>query len=127
MTAFFYFWVRSFANMLSCHFKLPLMPEKYIVPAGVRIDHVHLKVTDLQRSIRFYCDLLGFEITTMYGSDAAFLSAGGYHHHIGLNTWYSINGVPSPLTSAGLFHTAIRYPERRQLAEMYSGLSSVRM
>ena len=92
---------------------------KYIIPAQTRIGHVHLKVSNLQRSIDFYCGLLGFEVTTMYGTDAAFISAGGYHHHIGLNTWYSKNGAPAPVSSAGLFHTAILYPTRRDLAVIY--------
>src|SRR3546814_1294645 len=92
------------------------MEQDYIVPAGTRIGHVHLKVADLKRSLAFYCDLLGFEITTWYGEDAAFISAGGYHHHIGLNTWYSKNADPAPVHAAGLFHTAIVYPERKDLA-----------
>lgn len=89
----------------------------YTIPAGTRIGHVHLKVTDLQRALDFYCNLLGFEVTTLYGDQAAFISAGGYHHHIGLNTWYSKGGKPAPLNSAGLFHTAILFPERKDLAK----------
>ena len=88
----------------------------YSIPAKTRIGHVHLKVTNLQRSLDFYCDLLGFELMMTYGTDAAFISAGSYHHHIGLNTWYSKNGPPAPQHSAGLFHTAILYPERKDLA-----------
>ncbi len=88
----------------------------YIVPSGTRIGHVHLKVADIPRSLKFYHDLLGFEIITQYGTDAVFISAGGYHHHIGLNTWYSKNAPPAPQHSAGLFHTAILYPTRRDLA-----------
>lgn len=88
----------------------------YVVPAQTRIGHVHLKVSDLQRSLDFYCGLLGFELITMYGDQAAFISAGGYHHHIGLNTWYSKGAPPAPQRSAGLFHTAILYPTRRDLA-----------
>lgn len=88
----------------------------YNIPEGARIGHVHLKVADLQRSLRFYRDLLGFELQQYYGDSAAFISAGGYHHHIGLNTWYSKNGPPSPRQSAGLFHTAIVYPSRKDLA-----------
>jgi catechol 2,3-dioxygenase len=88
----------------------------YIIPAGTRIGHVHLKVSDLQRALDFYCGLLGFELQQMYGSQAAFISAGGYHHHIGLNTWYSKGAGPAPVRSAGLFHTAILYPERKDLA-----------
>ncbi|RYD88908.1 MAG: glyoxalase, partial [Sphingobacteriales bacterium] len=86
------------------------MASSYKIPSQTRIGHVHLKVSDLQRSIDFYCGLLGFEIMTMYGKDAAFISAGGYHHHIGLNTWYSKGGGPAPVNTAGLFHTAILYP-----------------
>ena len=92
------------------------MTSGYTVPAGTRIGHVHLKVADLQRAMKFYCDLLGFELITMYGDQAAFISAGGYHHHIGLNTWYSKDGPPAPKNSAGLFHTAILYPTRKDLA-----------
>lgn len=88
----------------------------YKIPAGTRIGHVHLKVADLQRSLDFYCGMLGFELTTTYGEDAAFISAGGYHHHIGLNTWFSKDGPPAAKNSAGLFHTAILYPTRKELA-----------
>src|SRR5437868_12050796 len=82
-----------------------------------RIGHVHLKVADLDRAIRFYRDVLGFELTQRYGNDAAFLSAGGYHHHIGLNTWESKGGSPPPAGTTGLYHVAIRYPDRRTLAQ----------
>lgn len=95
------------------------MQEKntaYTIPAQTRIGHVHLKVADLDRSLAFYCDLLGFELITTYGTDAAFISAGGYHHHIGLNTWFSKNGPPAAKNHAGLFHTAIVYPTRKDLA-----------
>jgi catechol 2,3-dioxygenase len=88
----------------------------YTIPAGTRIGHVHLKVADLERSLQFYRDLLGFELQQYYGDSAAFISAGGYHHHIGLNTWYSKNAGPAPVRAAGLFHTAIVYPERKDLA-----------
>ncbi len=88
----------------------------YIIPPAARIGHVHLKVADLERSLKFYRDLLGFEVQQFYGDNAAFISAGGYHHHIGLNTWYSKNGPPAPLHTAGLFHTAILYPTRKDLA-----------
>ncbi|MGN6533948.1 MAG: VOC family protein [Ginsengibacter sp.] len=98
------------------------MEAKYIIPAQARIGHVHLKVSNLKRSLEFYCDLLGFELTTMYGNDAAFVSAGGYHHHIGLNTWFSKNGPPAPKNSAGLFHTAILYPARKDLAVIFQRL-----
>lgn len=88
----------------------------YTVPAGTRIGHVHLKVADLERALKFYRDLLGFEVQQFYGDSAVFISAGGYHHHIGLNTWHSKNAPPAPVRSAGLFHTAILYPERKDLA-----------
>ena len=88
-----------------------------LVSAGTRIGHVHLKVADIERALGFYRDVLGFEVTQWYGEDAVFLSAGGYHHHIGLNTWMSRNADPAPPHSAGLFHLAILYPERRDLAQ----------
>ena len=88
----------------------------YIIPAQTRIGHVHLKVADLDRALGFYRDLLGFSLVTKYGNEAAFISAGGYHHHIGLNTWYSKDAPPAPMRAAGLFHTAILYPTRRDLA-----------
>lgn len=94
----------------------------YIIPAQTRIGHVHLKVSDLNRALAFYRDLLGFSLVTMYGKEAAFISAGGYHHHIGLNTWYSKGGPPAPVRSAGLFHTAILYPTRKDLAVAYKRL-----
>lgn len=83
----------------------------------VRIGHVHLKVADLERALRFYRDVLGFELTQRYGNAAAFLSAGGYHHHIGLNTWESAGGKPPPSGSTGLYHLAIAYPTRAELAD----------
>ncbi len=85
-------------------------------PAGTDIGHVHLKVADLQRAIAFYRDVLGFEVTTTIADSAAFLSAGGYHHHIGLNTWESKGGTPAPAGHTGLYHVAIRYPDRKALA-----------
>src|SRR6267154_1636159 len=88
----------------------------YTIPAETRIGHVHLKVADIDRALTFYKDLLGFEITQYYGESAAFLSAGGYHHHIGLNTWHSKNAGPAPVKAAGLYHTAIAYPGRKDLA-----------
>ena len=88
----------------------------YTVPSGTRIGHVHLKVSDLDKALAFYQGLLGFEITQRYGTQAVFISAGGYHHHIGLNTWYSKNAPPAPQRACGLFHTAILYPTRRDLA-----------
>ncbi len=81
-----------------------------------RIGHVHLKVADLERSLEFYRDILGFEVTQRYGDGAVFLSAGGYHHHIGLNTWESLGAPPPPRRSTGLYHTAILYPNRQELA-----------
>lgn len=94
----------------------------FTAPSGpldpqVRIGHVHLKVADLERAIGFYCGVLGFEITQRYGTQAAFVSAGGYHHHIGLNTWESLGGSPPPPGTTGLYHTAILYPTRRALAD----------
>ena len=88
----------------------------YKIPAQTRIGHVHLKVADLERALAFYRDILGFEAMQYYGDSAVFISAGGYHHHIGLNTWYSKNGSPPPPQSTGLFHTAILYPTRKDLA-----------
>jgi catechol 2,3-dioxygenase len=96
--------------------------DNYIVPASARIGHVHLKVSDLDRALSFYRDVLGFSITTRYGSQAVFLSAGGYHHHIGLNTWYSKNMGPAPQRAAGLFHTAFLYEHRIDLANIYKRL-----
>lgn len=93
--------------------------ENYKIPAQTRIGHVHLKVSDLQRSLQFYCDLLGFEVTQMYGGQAAFISAGGYHHHIGLNTWHSKGFPPASVNGVGLYHTAILYPTRRDLALIF--------
>ena len=88
-----------------------------VISAGTRIGHVHLKVANIERALGFYRDTLGFEVTQWYGDDAVFLSAGGYHHHIGLNTWMSRNADPAPAHSAGLFHLAILYPSRRDLAQ----------
>jgi catechol 2,3-dioxygenase len=90
--------------------------DTYKIPAETRIGHVHLKVTDLQRALDFYCGVLGFELMMMYGDQAAFISAGGYHHHIGLNTWHSKGMGPAPVRAAGLYHTAILFPERKDLA-----------
>ena len=93
-----------------------------VVSPGTRIGHVHLKVGNIERSLGFYRDILGFEITQWYGEDAVFLSAGGYHHHIGLNTWAGRNVPPAPRNTAGLFHLAILYPERKDLAQAFRWL-----
>jgi catechol 2,3-dioxygenase len=87
------------------------------VDPGVRIGHVHLKVADLDRALEFYCGVLGFELQQRFGSQAAFISAGGYHHHIGLNTWESAGGSPPPPGATGLYHVAILYPTRALLAD----------
>src|SRR5262245_27619297 len=87
------------------------------IPEGTKIGHVHLKVADLDRALKFYCDVLGFELMQKYGTQAAFVSAGGYHHHIGLNTWESEGGSPPPPGSTGLYHLAILYPRRADLAD----------
>jgi catechol 2,3-dioxygenase len=100
--------------------------EPYTIPAATRIGHIHLKVSDIQQSLDFYCGLLGFELVMMYGKDAAFISAGGYHHHIGLNTWQSKGGRPSPKNAAGLFHTAILFPTRKDLAIIFKRLSEAK-
>ena len=92
------------------------METSYKIPAQTRIGHVHLKVADLNRALAFYRDLLGFELITTYGDQAAFISAGGYHHHIGLNTWHSEGAQPASRQGVGLYHTAILYPTRKDLA-----------
>jgi catechol 2,3-dioxygenase len=91
--------------------------EAVPINAGVRIGHVHLKVADLERALGFYIGVLGFELTQRLGSQAAFVSAGGYHHHIALNTWESLGGSPPPPGSTGLYHVAILYPTRKALAD----------
>jgi len=91
-------------------FSAPIHPQ-------VRIGHVHLKVADLERALKFYCGVLGFELQQRFGSQAAFISAGGYHHHIGLNTWESAGGSPPPPGTTGLYHVAILYPTRATLAD----------
>ncbi len=98
------------------------MTEDYTIPAQTRIGHIHLKVSDLPRALAFYCDLLGFEVISKYGNQAAFISAGGYHHHIGLNTWYSKGAPPASVNGVGLFHTAIVYPTRKDLAAIFDRL-----
>jgi catechol 2,3-dioxygenase len=93
------------------------MPDNPPITAGARIGHVHLKVADLDRALSFYCGVLGFQMTQRLSSGAAFIAAGGYHHHIGLNTWESKGGHPPPPGTTGLFHTAILYPTRPALAD----------
>jgi catechol 2,3-dioxygenase len=99
---------------------------EYKIPPNTRIGHVHLKVTDLDRALRFYRALLGFEVQQYYGDNAVFISAGGYHHHIGLNTWHSRNAGPAPVRAAGLYHTAILYPERKDLAQVLKRLVDIK-
>lgn len=92
-------------------------PTQRSIHPGVRIGHIHLKVADLDRALAFYCGVLGFELKQRYGTQAAFVAAGDYHHHIGLNTWHSRNGPPPQPGATGLFHLAILYPTRRELAD----------
>jgi catechol 2,3-dioxygenase len=94
-----------------------ILPPTGPIDAGARIGHVHLKVADLERALAFYNGVLGFQLTQRYGSQAAFVSAGGYHHHIGLNTWESLGGSPPPPGTTGLYHTAVLYPTRAALAD----------
>lgn len=96
--------------------------DKFKLPEKTTIGHVHLKVSNVEKALEFYCQLLGFELITTYGDDAAFISAGGYHHHIGLNTWYSKNGGRPDPSAVGLFHAAILLPERKDLAIMIKRL-----
>ena len=98
-----------------------------MIDAGVRIGHVHLKVADLERSLAFYCGVLGFELMQRSGEEAAFISAGGYHHHIGLNTWESLGGSPPPPDCTGLFHLAILYPTRAALAAALRRLTEAKI
>lgn len=98
--------------------------KPYRIPPQTRIGHVHLKVADLDRALEFYHGLLGFDITTLYGDQAAFVSAGGYHHHIGLNTWHSRNAPPASQDGVGLYHLAVVYPERKDLAEIFERLQN---
>jgi catechol 2,3-dioxygenase len=95
----------------------PLKPSARPIDPGVRIGHVHLKVANLDRALAFYCDVLGFELMQRYGSQAAFVSGGGYHHHIGLNTWESKSGSPPARGTTGLYHLAILYPTRTALSD----------
>jgi catechol 2,3-dioxygenase len=97
------------------------------IDPGVDIGHVHLKVADLERALDFYCGVLGFELMQRFGAEAAFVSAGGYHHHIGLNTWESRGGGPPAPGTTGLFHTAIRYPTRAALADALRRLVEARV
>lgn len=105
----------------------PATPHRFpTIDAGTRIGHVHLKVADLQRALDFYCGVLGFTLTTTYPG-AAFISAGGYHHHLGLNTWESKGGSPPPRGTTGLFHTAILYPTRKALADALGRLIAAKI
>src|SRR3569623_3354206 len=99
------------------------METPQLIAPGTRIGHVHLKVADLNRALGFYVGVLGFELLQAYGDQAAFISAGGYHHHIGLNTWESKGGSPPAPGTTGLFHTAILYPTRAALADALHRLS----
>ena len=94
------------------------------IDPNVRIGHVHLKVSDLEQALGFYCGVLGFELMQKFGAQAAFISAGGYHHHIGLNTWESLGAPPPPSHSTGLYHTAILYPTRPALADALRRLTA---
>jgi catechol 2,3-dioxygenase len=96
----------------------------YIVPSGTSIGHIHLKVADLPRALGFYCGVLGFELQQQYGDQAAFISAGGYHHHIGLNTWESKGGQPPAPGTTGLYHTAILYPTIVDLANAFKSVTN---
>lgn len=98
------------------------MGENYFIPAQTRMGHVHLKVSNIERSLKFYRDLLGFKVQAMIGNQAAFISAGGYHHHLGLNTWHSKDAPPAATEGVGLYHTAILYPTRKDLAVIYNRL-----
>lgn len=103
--------------MIASLHPIPMHHNHPAIHPDVRIGHVHLKVADLERSLAFYRDVLGFEVTQRYGPGAVFLSAGGYHHHLGLNTWESAGGSPPPPGATGLFHVAILYPERQLLGD----------
>lgn len=104
---------------------MPVQPQP--INAGVRIGHVHLKVANLQRALDFYVGVLGFQLVQLYGTQAAFISAGGYHHHIGLNTWESLGGSPPPPGTTGLYHTAILYPSRADLADALQRLTRAKI
>jgi catechol 2,3-dioxygenase len=108
----------------------PNQPNKeatYVADPGTRIGHVHLKVADLERSIRFYSGVLGLQIMQRLGDSAAFLSAGGYHHHVALNTWESIGGPPPPSGATGLYHSAVVYPTRAALAAALRSVLAARI
>ncbi len=100
------------------------VPAAKPIDPGVDIGHVHLKVADLDRALGFYCGVLGFKLTQRYGKQAAFIAAGNYHHHIGLNTWESQGGSPPPQGATGLYHLAIRYPTRRALSDALRRLTN---
>ncbi|MEC9432909.1 MAG: VOC family protein [Pseudomonadota bacterium] len=106
---------------------LPASPLGRPIAAGTGIGHVHLKVASLDRMLDFYCGVLGFELTQRYGTQAAFVSAGGYHHHIGFNTWESAGGNPPPPGTTGLYHLAILYPTRRDLADALARLIAAKV
>lgn len=97
--------------------------EKYTAPTQTKVGHIHLKVSDLDKALAFYHDLLGFEITQRYGKEAVFLSAGGYHHHIGLNTWHSKNAPKVSPDGVGMYHVAFLYPTRKDLALIFKRLT----
>ncbi len=97
------------------------------IPAGTRIGHVHLKVSNIERALAFYCGVLGFELQQRYGAQAAFISAGGYHHHIGLNSWESEGGSPPPPGTTGLYHVAVLYPTRADLADALRRLAAAKI
>ena len=103
--------------MSSSTIQSPLPSSAQPIAPGVRIGHVHLKVSNLDRALGFYVGVLGFQLMQRYGTQAAFISAGGYHHHIGLNTWESLGGPPPPPGTTGLYHTAVLYPARADLAD----------
>lgn len=106
---------------------MEVAPQRHSIHPDVQIGHVHLKVADLERGIAFYRDVLGFELTQRHGRQAAFLSAGGYHHHIGLNTWESSGGAPPPPGTTGLHHLAILYPTRAELAKALERLTNAKI
>lgn len=114
-------WNYNYPALKFVHQKMDYKLEFKVHPE-VKIGHIHLTVSDLEKSLKFYRDLLGFEITTYYGDSAVFLSAGGYHHHIGLNTWNGKDAPPPPAGTTGLYHFAILYPDRKELARVLKRL-----